>query len=144
MNRKDTKFALERLGNIPLFSGVDAKHLAKLLTLCDEATVEMGRNIVEQGSLGYECYVVISGTADVVVDGTVVATLGAGNYFGEMSPIDRQPRSATVTATSEMQLLILGNREFASALQTIPGLSAKLLEGMAARLRDANESVIAA
>jgi CRP/FNR family transcriptional regulator, cyclic AMP receptor protein len=144
MNRKEEKYAVERLGNVPLFEGISPSDLATLVTLCDEVTATSGKTIVRQGSSGYEAYVIISGTAEVSVDGVVVAELGDGDYFGELAPLDRHPRSATVTATSDIKLLVFGARQFSTALQTVPGLSLKMLSGMAARLRAANESFVAA
>jgi CRP-like cAMP-binding protein len=144
MNRKEEKYAVERLGNVPLFAGVSPKELAKLVTLCDEVVVPSGKTIVEQGSVDYECYVILAGSANVVIDGRVVATLDTGEYFGELAPLDRHPRSATVTSTSELKLLVFGPRQFASALQTVPGLSLKMLASMAGRLRVANEQFVAA
>jgi CRP/FNR family transcriptional regulator, cyclic AMP receptor protein len=144
MNRKEEKYAVERLGNVPLFSGVSPKELAKLVTLCDEVVVPSGKTIVEQGSTGYECYVILSGFANVTIDGRVVATLTNGEYFGELAPLDKHPRSATVTATTDLKVLVFGPRQFASALQTVPGLSLKMLASMASRLRTANEQFAAA
>jgi CRP/FNR family transcriptional regulator, cyclic AMP receptor protein len=144
MNRKEEKYAVERLGNVPLFAGVPPKDLAKLVTLCDEVVAPQGKTIVEQGSIGYECYVILAGTANVVIDGRVVATLTTGEYFGELAPLDKHPRSATVLATSELKVLVFGPRQFASALQTVPGLSLKMLATMASRLRSANEQFVAA
>ena len=65
-------------------------------------------------------------------------TLGPGQYFGELALIDRRPRSATVVSDTDMDLLVLGQREFNSVLSTMPELSRKLLIAMAARLRDAD------
>jgi CRP/FNR family transcriptional regulator, cyclic AMP receptor protein len=144
MNRKEQKYAVERLGNVPLFAGVSPAELATLVTLCDEVTVSPGKAIVRQGSSSYECYVILSGSARVEIDGAVVAELGAGEYFGELAPLVRNPRSATVTSTSELKLLVFGSRQFTTALQSVPSLSLKLLAGMAARLRAANQAAAAA
>jgi CRP/FNR family transcriptional regulator, cyclic AMP receptor protein len=144
MNRREEKYAVERFGNVPLFAGVPAKDLAKLVMLCDEVVVPSGKTIVEQGSIGYECYVILSGFANVVIDGRVAATLTTGEYFGELAPLDKHPRSATVVATSDLKVLVFGPRQFTSALQTVPGLSLKMLASMASRLRTANDQFVAA
>jgi CRP-like cAMP-binding protein len=67
-----------------------------------------------------------------------VATLGPGQYFGELSLLDRQPRSATVEGATDMTVLVLGKREFSGLLDEVPTLAHKLLSAMAARLREAD------
>jgi CRP/FNR family transcriptional regulator, cyclic AMP receptor protein len=67
-----------------------------------------------------------------------VATLGPGQYFGELALLDRRPRSATVVSETDMRLLVLAQREFSGVLEAIPSLSRKLLAAMAARLREAD------
>ena len=73
-----------------------------------------------------------------------VATLGPGQYFGEMALLDRRPRSATVTSDTEMKLLVLGQRQFNGVLDAVPALSRKMLAAMATRLREADDRAMAA
>jgi CRP-like cAMP-binding protein len=73
-----------------------------------------------------------------------VATLGPGQYFGEMALLDRRPRSATVTSETDMTLLVLGQRQFNGVLDAVPALSRKMLAAMATRLREADEKAMAA
>lgn len=129
---------LEHLAAIPLFSGCSQKELKQLRSLCDEITVSKGKVLVKQGAVGFECFVIVEGLASVSIDDHVVTTLGAGSYFGELSLLDKQPRSATVTAVSDMTVLVLGPREFSSALEAVPGLAQKLLSSMARRVRETN------
>jgi CRP-like cAMP-binding protein len=72
-----------------------------------------------------------------------VATLGPGQYFGEMALLDRRPRSATVTSETDMTLLVLGQRQFNGVLDAVPALARKMLAAMATRLREADEKAIA-
>ena len=130
---------LEHLAGIPLFAGCTKKELQHLRSLCDEIDVPPGKVLTKQGSVGYECFVIVSGTASVSIDDQVVTSLGPGAYFGELSLLDRQPRSATVTALSPMTVLVMGPREFSGALDTVPGLAHKLLGGLARRLRETNQ-----
>ena len=130
---------LEHLARIPLFSGCSKKELQHLRALCDEVDVPAGKVLTKQGSVGYECFVIVDGTAAVAIDDQVVTTLSAGMYFGELALLDKQPRSATVTAVTPMTVLVMGPREFAGALETVPGLSLKLLGGLARRLRETNQ-----
>ena len=72
-----------------------------------------------------------------------MATLGPGQYFGEMALLDRLPRSATVTSETDMDLLVLGQRQFNGILDAVPALSRKMLAAMATRLREADEKAMA-
>ncbi len=143
MSRTEEKYAVQQLGSIPLFAALSPKDLAKIGRMCDQVRVEAGAVLVTQGSIGHECYAIVSGSAEVVVDGERVASLADGDYFGELSVIDHLPRSATVRATTDMELLVFGPRQFASALGEVKDLRVNLLRGMAARLRTANEVVVA-
>ena len=130
---------LEHIARIPLFADCTKKELQHLRSLCDEIDVAAGKVLTKQGSVGYECFVIVSGTAAVSIDDQVVTSLGAGAYFGELALLDKQPRSATVTAITPMTVLVMGPREFSSALETVPGLAHKLLGGLARRLRETNQ-----
>ena len=129
---------MAHLAAVPLFSACSKKELKELASLCDEVTVPAGKVIVRQGSTSFECYVVQDGTLKVEIDEHLVTTLNAGAHFGEFSPIDKRPRSATVTAVTEATLLILGPSQFSTALADIPGLGMKLLTSMAERIRELN------
>jgi CRP-like cAMP-binding protein len=74
----------------------------------------------------------------VTRQGRKVATLGPGSAFGELALLDRAPRNASVVAETPMELVVLGQREFAGILDEVPGFARKLLAGLAHRLRDAD------
>jgi CRP-like cAMP-binding protein len=74
-------------------------------------------------------------------DGKVIAHLGAGDFFGEMSLIDGKPRSATVVADSPVLLLVVDVRSFGRLLETVPGLSNKVMATLCERLRAADETL---
>ncbi len=131
---RDSK--LEYLEEIPLFSPFSKRDLQKIARASDEITVEAGRVIVEEGSTGHECYVILEGTATVRRRGRRVATLETGSQFGELALLDGGPRTATVTADTDMVLLVLGQREFLGVLDEVPGLAQKILASLATRLRD--------
>ena len=104
----------------------------------DEVTVKAGRVLVEEGKPGHEFFLIVSGTATVKRGGRKIATLGPGQYFGELALLDREPRSATVVADTEMDLVVLGQREFAGVIDAVPTMAHKLLGSMARRLREAD------
>ena len=144
MHRSKNASSAEVLGRIPLFSSCTDKQLAKVAHLFDEVTVPSGEVLVHQGAVEFDFYVIISGSTDVTIDGLRVASLRSGDYFGELAPLDKHPRSATVTATSETHLLVLTPRGFATAVKSVPGLASKLLAGLSLRVREANEHVVVA
>jgi CRP-like cAMP-binding protein len=82
--------------------------------------------------------VIVDGTAKVTRQGRKVATLGPGAAFGELALLDRAPRNASVVAETPMELVVLGQREFAGILDEVPGFARKLLAGLAHRLREAD------
>lgn len=130
---------LERLGALPMFGGCTNKELRDIACIVDELQVESGRVLMSQGDAGQEAFVIEEGTAEVVRDGQLLATVGPGSYVGELALIDAGPRSATVTATTPMRVLVIGTREFSTLLDEVPGLARRVLVSTARRLRAANE-----
>ena len=130
---------LERLGALPMFGGCTNKELRDIARIVDELQVESGRVLMSQGDAGQEAFVIEEGAAEVVRDGQLLATVGPGSYVGELALIDAGPRSATVTATTPMRVLVIGTREFATLLDEVPGLARRVLVSTARRLRAANE-----
>lgn len=129
---------LDKLGEVPLFSACSRKDLQKIAKASDEVEVKAGRVLVDQGKTGHEFFLILDGTATVRANNRKVASLGTGDYFGELSLLSREPRDASVTADTDMKLLILGQREFTGLLDSIPGLASKILAIMARRLRQAD------
>jgi CRP-like cAMP-binding protein len=132
----------DQLRGVQMFSSCTDKELAQIARACDELSVEAGATLVEEGAVGNDFYLVGSGEAEVKRGGRAVATLGPGQYFGELSLLDDAPRNATVTATTAMTLIRLRRREFSAVLDSWPGVAHKLLEQMARRLREADEKAI--
>ena len=140
MARKDSK--LDHLAQVRLFSACSNKELAIIGRASDEVPVPAGKVLCEEGTSGHEFYLILDGEASVRRKNRKVATLGRGDYFGELALLDRGPRSATVVAESDMQLLVLGQREFSGVLDEVKGLAHKLLSSMAARLREADTRAV--
>lgn len=134
------KAIAERLGQIGLFSRCSKSDLKIVARHVESMGVESGRTIVKQGDEGDALFVLLSGTATVDRDGSPVAELKSGDYFGELALLDPAPRSATVTATADAELAVLGLRMFRVLLRDLPPLGAKLLADLASRVRDAGSS----
>ena len=126
----------QKIASIWLFSECSAKEIKSISSVADAVTVSAGRVLVNEGTIGRELYLIVTGTATVSRKGKNVATLGPGQHFGELSLLDRRPRNATVTAKTDMELFVVGQRQFNALLETVPTLSRKLISAMAARMRE--------
>jgi CRP/FNR family transcriptional regulator, cyclic AMP receptor protein len=133
---------IEHLAGIPLFSACSKRELNQLSGLTSELTVPSGRVLVKQGAVGYELFVIADGVATVSIDGKAIAELKSGDVFGELSLLDKGARSAQVQSETQCTLIILTQREFDQALETIPGLSTKVLRNLAMRLRNTNKLLV--
>jgi CRP/FNR family cyclic AMP-dependent transcriptional regulator len=127
----------DHLSDVPLFSGCSKKDLQRLARAADQLHVAAGTVLTTEGDVGREAFILLEGTAEVRRGGTVVAELGPGAHVGELSLLDGGPRTATVTATSEVELLVLSRGAFNGVLDEIPTLAHKLLVSLARRLREA-------
>ncbi len=126
---------VERLKRIPLFSKLGKRELERVAQLADEVDVLDGRALTAQGDRGDEFFLVIEGKVSVERDGRTVATLGPGDFFGEIALIDGRQRTATARADGNAHLLVLGHREFHSLLREIPGAQLAVLQALAERVR---------
>lgn len=126
----------ELLASMPLFSSCSNKELSRIRKVTDEITVPDGKVLVDQGDIGREAFIIVDGTAVVRRNGRKVATLGPGDYFGEMALLDKGPRTASVTAEGELRLLVIGSREFSGVLDDVPPMARKLLRSLSQRVRD--------
>jgi CRP-like cAMP-binding protein len=123
-----------------LFKGIDAAGLALLAELATPVDFPAGHVIARQGEIGTGFFVIVSGLVRVVRDGEVVARLGAGEFFGELSVLDRMPRNATVAAEEPTSCLALASWDFDKVLLEEPALTLTILRGVARRLREVSES----
>jgi CRP/FNR family cyclic AMP-dependent transcriptional regulator len=127
------------LSKIWLFSTSSAKDIRTIRKALEEVIVPAGRMLTEQGTIGREFFLIVEGQASVKRNNRKVATLGPGQYFGELALLDRRPRSASVISDTEMELLVLGQRQFNAVLDAVPALSRKLLAATATRLRESDD-----
>jgi CRP/FNR family transcriptional regulator, cyclic AMP receptor protein len=134
MNRPMAKPSPDLLRKVPLFSGLDDKELESLADEFNERRFSAGDSIALEGEGGLMFFVVESGEATVEVHGREVGKLGPGSAFGEIALIDRRPRTATVTAQSELTTFGLPVFVFRPFVEARPEVAWKLLEAMADRL----------
>ncbi len=131
---------VEQLKKVPLFSGCSARELASLGRFLREVDFPAGRQIVQEGRTGTGLHVIIEGETKVVVGDRTRRRLGPGDFFGEISLLDRGPRTATVIAETPVRTLSLSAWNFRAALKEHPSLAVKMLEELASRVRTAGSS----
>ena len=133
---------LERLAAIELFSQLSAKELRKIASFMTLIKIKAGRDLTVQGTPGREFMIIVEGEASVRRNGRLIASLGPGDFFGELAVVAGLPRTATVTAESEMLVETLNRRELSSLLDASPRLTKKILVGAVKRLHDLEEGVV--
>jgi CRP-like cAMP-binding protein len=125
---------VEQLRKIPLFDRCSKRELAGLAALVDELELPEGQTLAREGERGKEFLVLADGIADVASGGEVVNRLGPGDFFGEISLVTGEPRTATVTTRSPSRLLIFSAPAFRSLLHDAPGIRSRVLAAAALRL----------
>ena len=133
--RSDT---VELLKTVPLLQGLSNRHLHMVARAAHERRVLQGRVITRQGGLGREVFVIVEGRARVERDGRLIARLQQKDCFGEMSLLDGRPRSATVTAETDVVVLAVASSAIGALMDRVPGLSRRLLATLSERLRNAD------
>jgi len=116
----------ERLKQISLFASLPEKQLKLAAQLADEVEVKDGQHLVDEGRFAHEFFVIEEGTAEVVHDGKVVATLGPGDFFGEIALIKTERRTASVLAKTPMKLIVIFGPNFRSLASDLPAVQAKI------------------
>jgi CRP/FNR family cyclic AMP-dependent transcriptional regulator len=133
---------MDHLSQVPLFSALSRRELALVARRAEDVEVPQGKVLVSEGETGQQFFVIMSGTAKLTRRGRKIAMLGPGDSFGELALLDKHPRNATAVAESAMELVVIGQREFAGLIDDVPGFARKLLAAMAARLRVADASEV--
>ena len=124
----------QTLARIPIFSECSNKELKAISKLVTPVEVRAGKVLTTEGDVGREFMIIASGTATVKRNGRKVATLGPGDFFGELAVLAGVPRTATVTADTDMVVEALNRQEFSSLLDESPTLAKKILLGAVKRL----------
>ncbi len=128
----------DRLESVPLFRDCSAEILDRLAEATTEFEFAAGAPIVQQGQVGNGLYIVVSGSVRIVAGTDDLARLGPGDFFGELSVIDQQPRTASAYAADETICLALASWDLMAVLEQDPHVAINLLKGLAARLRAAD------
>lgn len=127
---------VQSLRSVPLFSALNVKELQLIVDLSVPRQVASGTTVIKEGASGNDFFVIESGKVLVSKNGRKVATLEAGDHFGELALLSRSARRATVTTQTDSSFLVLSRWAFMGLLGQIPDMAIKLLKGAAERLRE--------
>ena len=131
----------ELLADVGLFSRCTRRERETIARHSQMAELPAGTDLVREGEPGDALFVIIDGEAVVRRSGHEVTRVGPGSYFGELAILDGAPRSATVVASSDVKVAVLGIRMFRTLLRELPELAQQLLVGLAGELRAAQAAV---
>jgi CRP/FNR family transcriptional regulator, cyclic AMP receptor protein len=120
--------------SIPLFAGLSKDDQQVVAQYADEVDVEAGKVLAEEGRLAYEFFAIKDGTAEVKLGGQHTATLGPGDFFGEIGLLAGDRRVATVVATSPMHLIVLTGSQLRAIDSRMPGVAERIRGAMAQRV----------
>ena len=126
---------VDRIRAVPMFASASASTLELLAQSTDEVTVQPGKVLVTEGHLSHDAYVIESGTAEVLVDGEVVAEIPAGELIGELAFLDPGPSTATVRAQTRMDVLVIPHNRLDAIVAASPEMLRTMATELAARLR---------
>jgi CRP-like cAMP-binding protein len=129
---KDAK--IELLKRVPLFSKLDKKGLQDVAHIADELDLPAGKQMATEGDRGREFFVLIKGEAEVTKHGSRINTMKEGDFFGEIALVTKMPRTATVTATSDVDVLVITERAFDNLLKKSPEIGRSVAEALAERV----------
>jgi len=130
----------ERLRQVPMFEELSKKQLRQISSLMTQIERPTGTVLIEEGRTGDEFFILLAGKVEVRHGDQVIATRGAGEYFGEIALLDNRARTATVVVKEPVVVEVLSRQEFAGLLAQAPEMSQKMMATMARRLGGADDA----
>jgi CRP/FNR family transcriptional regulator, cyclic AMP receptor protein len=124
----------KRLEGVGLFASLGKQELKQLAQWTDEVAVKEGEELASEGRFAHEFFMIEDGTADVLKDGERIAELGPGDFFGEIGLLETERRTASVVASTPMQVIVMGQREFVSMEKAMPAVADRIRSAIRARL----------
>ena len=137
------KKAQNALAAVPMFEHLTKKQLATVASHVTWTTRPEGTELVQQGGLAKQLLIIVEGTAKVVRGKRKIADLKAGDIIGELSLLDPEPATASVTATSDVTLLVLSGADFFYLISNENNFAKNILRQVAKRLRDTDKQLVA-
>jgi CRP/FNR family cyclic AMP-dependent transcriptional regulator len=129
---KDKK--VEMIRDVPLFSKLSKKGLEEVAHIADEIDLPKGKVMALEGDRGREFIVLLQGEADVTKGDRSINTMRDGDFFGEIALVTKMPRTASVTATTDVRVLVVNERDFDALLKRSPEVSRGVAEALAERI----------
>jgi CRP-like cAMP-binding protein len=126
------------VASIPLFAGLSKDDQKVVAQYADEVDVPAGTKLAQEGRFAYEFFAIREGTADVTREGAVLATLGPGDFFGEIGLLGADRRVASVAATAPMHLAVLTGSQLRAIESRMPSVAERIRATMTERL-EANQ-----
>jgi CRP-like cAMP-binding protein len=123
----------DELAEVPLFASLGADERRELAAGFSVKTAEAGSRLIGEGAPGYSFFVLLEGTADVTSGGAAIGTLGPGDFFGEIAIVAGRRRTASVTTTSHVRMLVLSAGEFRGLQDAHPAIAARIEQTMRER-----------
>jgi CRP/FNR family transcriptional regulator, cyclic AMP receptor protein len=125
----------DMLKRVPLFAGLDNRELQQIAGSMRERRFHAGDTVTQEGAGGVGFFVVEDGEADVTIAGEARGTIGPGDYFGEIALINESPRTATITARTDMLCYGMTPWDFRPLVETNSAIAWKLLSAMAEKMK---------
>jgi len=138
---KETHPIVEMLSQTPMWSGLSSQDLHSIVKSAKDLSYDAGQIIVKRDERGVGFYLILEGSVEVKSGETLLSKLGRGQFFGEMSLIDDEPRSADVIAAEPSRCLVLTPWAFKSLVSDHPKIALKMLRELVRRLRDTNKTL---
>jgi CRP-like cAMP-binding protein len=129
---KDGKVELIR--KVPLFSRLSTKRLRDIATIADEIELPAGKVLAQEGDRGREFFALLDGEVEVEQGGRLIRRMKEGEFFGEIALVTKMPRTATVTAVTDVRVLVITERDFGGLLKNTPDVGRGVAEALVERL----------
>jgi CRP/FNR family cyclic AMP-dependent transcriptional regulator len=136
MRRRKAPNKIDILNKVPLFAGCSKRAMNEIAKIADEIDLPAGKELIREGDPGRQFFVLLEGEAEVRRKGRKVNTLGAGDFFGEISLVTERPTTAAVTLTEPSSALVISRPAFRRMLLAQPGVQLQVLETLAERVLD--------
>ena len=130
------------LENVPIFRSCSKRELKRVAKVAKQQTVRAKTTLMVEGEAGDTMLIILSGGANVTKAGRKIAELGSGDVVGELAPLTKAPRNATVTTRTECDIAIIGRKDLFKLIDDAPGFARKLLEALANRIRDLDRKLV--
>lgn len=132
---------VDHLKLCPLFAGLSGRQFGMIANHARQDRFKADSTIAKQGSAGNWFFIILDGVVSVERDGKLLKTMSQGGYFGEISLLDGRPRTASILAESDVDVLIIDKTSFSRLLKTVPGLQEKVLMAVCSYLRKAEATL---